>query len=132
MAKRFVVLGGLGLALIGMTPGCVFSTDPRTSNQGGGNILTATGKIASGQLASLTPDEIQILADTALQANPELGQVELTDDQAQAASDFLKANHVNTIEDIQALIEQAQQDPNSVVIPESVLTLIDSGALAAN
>lgn len=116
------------LSMLSILTGCIFPTDPRTSNQGGGNILTATGKIASGQLSSLTPDEIQILADTAAQANPQIPDIQLTDEQAQAASDFLKANNVNTVEDVQNLIEQAQQDPNSIVIPDSVTALFDAGA----
>ena len=128
MQRKTATLALCALGGLSLLSGCIFPTDPRTSNQGGGNILTATGKIASGQLASLTPDEIQILADTAAQANPQIPDIQLTDEQAQAASDFLKANNVNTVEDIQQLIEQAQQDPNSIVIPDSVLSLINAGA----
>ncbi len=128
MHSKTVTLTACAVGTLSILAGCLFPLDPRTSNQGGGNILTATSKIASGQLASLTPDEIQILADTVAQANPQIPDIQLTDEQAQAASDFLKANNVNTVEDVQRLVEQAQQDPNSIVIPDSVTTLFDAGA----
>lgn len=128
MQSKRLTLAVCAVSTLSVLAGCFIPLDPRTSNQGGGNILTATGKIASGQLGSLTPDEIQILADTAAQANPQIPDIQLTDEQAQAASDFLKANNINTVEDIQNLVEQAQQDPNSVVIPDSVMSLINAGA----
>jgi len=100
----------------------------RTNNQGGGSILTASLKIAGGQMSQLTPDEIQILADTLTSSRSELALPPLTDEQAQAVSDFLVAHNINTVDDIQRVIDEAESNPGSVVIPDSVRQLFEAGA----
>ena len=60
--------------------GCLGNADPRTSNQGGGNILTASGKVAGETMTKLTADEVQILADNftlRVVAGPAAGQDQL-------------------------------------------------------
>ncbi|MBN1490984.1 MAG: hypothetical protein JXA69_13790 [Phycisphaerae bacterium] len=99
--------------------GCAPAVDPRTSNQGGGNIVTAGSKVAAGSMAALTPDEIQILADNFA---PE-GTPALNDEQAAAMQQFLVANDVNTVDDISRLIGQAQTDLSSIELPEGFLEL---------
>lgn len=106
--------------------GCPMAGPERTTNQGGGNILSATSKIVGGQMTNLTPDELQIAVDTVSNVSEAI-DIELTDEQAQAAVDFLVANSLNSIEDIEAFVAQAENDPDSVQIPESLQALIDSG-----
>jgi hypothetical protein len=116
--------GLLGIA------GCPLQ-ESRLTNQGGGNILSATGKIVSGTLSQLTPDEIQILADrvstTLADLNNETEPVELSDEQAQVVADFFSQNNVGSVSDLNGLIAQAEEDPGSIVIPEGVTDLSDAG-----
>ncbi|RMF80653.1 MAG: hypothetical protein D6744_08000 [Planctomycetota bacterium] len=119
----FGFVGAIGLMTL---TGCPQQAT-RTSNQGGGNIITAGAKVAGGNISSLTPDEVQVLADKVASNTTDLDIPELTDEQAAAAVDFLVANDVNTIEDVQNLIEQAEQDPTSIEIPDSIQELIDAG-----
>lgn len=126
-ARKAVVVSTTTIAALLFLTGCP-KQQTRTNNQGGGNIVTAGAKVAGGNIAALTPDEIQILADnvTEFQDTP-VDVPELTDAQATAASDFLIANDVKTIEDVQSLIQQIEADPTSIVIPDSVQQLIDGG-----
>lgn len=126
MSRARTLAALLGLAGLMSLGGCP-STDPRLSNQGGGSIVSAGSKVASGKISSLTPDEVQILTDAAEQADPGALSTQVDDAQAQAAVDFLKANNLNTVEQIQAFVAQAEANPASVVIPPSVLSLIASG-----
>lgn len=111
-----------GLALIAGCP----STDSTFTNQGGGNLLTAVGKVLGSNIDALTPDELQIMVSAVGEFDPQFA-VEVTDEQAAAGIDFIKANNIRSIADIEALIAQAEQDPGSVVIPDSVLALIQAG-----
>lgn len=117
------MIGAMGLLTL---TGCP-QQSTRTNNQGGGNIITAGAKVAGGNISSLTPDEVQVLADKVASNTTDLDIPELTDEQAAAAVDFLVANNVNTIEDVQNLVEQAEQDPTSIEIPDSIQELIDAG-----
>ena len=57
------------------------------------------------------------------------GLPQITDEQAAAAVEFLQVNNLNTIADIQAFVQEAAENPGSVVIPDSVLDLIEAGNL---
>lgn len=103
--------------LIVFSGGCF--GDPRTTDQGGGSIITAGVKVATGQLASLTPDEIQIIGDNISNFIVGAPPVELTNEQAAAISEVLIANDLNSIEDVTALVE----NPGDVVLPDEFLEL---------
>ncbi|MFQ5411828.1 MAG: hypothetical protein ACE5EC_06005 [Phycisphaerae bacterium] len=102
--KACVVM--VSLAVIGMT-GCF-----------GESILTAAAKVAGGQISELTANEILILNQTASDligaTDPNAQVPALTEAQASAVSDFLKANNLNTLEDFDALQQAAQTDPSSI------------------
>jgi hypothetical protein len=103
--------------------GCLLPAfDSRTSNQGGGTIVTAVNKVTSQQLARLTADELQILADAFSELSPDVN-ITLTDEQAQAAVDFLVTNEVNSFADVETLAN----DPDAAEVPESLQAIIDSG-----
>lgn len=123
--SRGITLGLTCVTLFALG-GCPMAGPERTTNQGGGNILSATSKITGGQMTKLTPDEIQIALDTVSNVSEAIN-IELTDEQAQATVDFLVANSLNSIEDIEAFVVEAENDPDSVQIPESLQALIDSG-----
>ncbi len=93
--------------------------DPRTTNQGGGNIISATVKVGTGQLSNLTPDEIQIVGDNIATFIAGAPSVELSDDQAAAISQVLIDNNLNTIQDVTDLVE----NPGDVVLPDEFLDL---------
>lgn len=116
-----LVLAGSALMVAG---GCPFSV--RLTNQGGGTIFSAVGKIADQRLSSLTPDEVQILTDTVSDLAPQVS-VFVEDNEAQAAVDFLKANELATVDDLAAFADEAANNPDAVVIPESLQQLLDSG-----
>lgn len=107
------------IGVLASLSGCAPAVDSRTSNQGGGNVVTAGSKVAAGSMAALTPDEIQILADSFA---PE-GTPALNDEQAAAMQQFLVANDVNTVDDISRLLGQAQTDLSSIQLPEGFLEL---------
>lgn len=107
--------------------GCPQEQDTsRTSNQGGGNLITAGAKIAGENISALTADEVQVLADTV--ASRTGSGLELTDEQAADAVSFIQTYDINTIADIEALVQQAEEDPDSIEIPESIGVLIESDA----
>jgi len=114
VALRALAVACAGLALLA---GCVSVSSERTSNQGGGSMLTAGAKVANNQLADLTADEIQLLADMISELAEEV-DIFLTDEDAAVIRDFLMQNNLNSIEDIQNLIAEAQaaDDPLSVVV----------------
>lgn len=103
------------------------SPTERTTNQGGGSLLSAATKLSSGQISEWTPDEVQVLGDTLTQLAAENGDpvegLEYTDPQAAAIVDFLQMNDINTLEDWDDVKSQYDQDPNSVAIPEGALEL---------
>lgn len=122
--RKAAVLGlTAGFVLTG-TLGCLFApvVPERTSNQGGGTILTATGKVFEGQMTQLTPDEVQMVVDQINDLSP---QVDLTldDDQAQAIVDFLAQNGINSFDDFQNL------DPATVQPPQGATQLFENFSL---
>jgi hypothetical protein len=121
--RNAAAAAALGLCLSTLT-GCPF-IDARTSNQGGGNLLSAVDKVVGGRLASLTPDEVQILGDTASNLNDQV-KVFLSDGEAADAVLFLVENELNSFEDIARFADEASQDPDSVQVPESLIKLVEN------
>ena len=123
-ASKAAVLGLTACLVLAGTFGCLFGpmVPERTNNQGGGTLLTATGKVLGGQMTQLTADEVQIVTDQLNDLNP---QVDLTldDDQAQAIVDFLAQNGINSFDDFQNL------DPGSVLPPQGAAELFENFSL---
>ncbi len=112
-------------ALLASVSGCM------SGGSSGGNIFTATAKIAGGSMTTLTGTEVQILASTAEEFAASQGEVvdlALSDEQADVIVEFLVVNQIDTVQDLQAVIEQAQEDPDSIVIPDGALELFSAGA----
>jgi hypothetical protein len=127
----------LSLIVLTSVVGC---PDPRTTNQGGGSLLTVASKLASNvqdpPIGQLNPDEWQVLADNI----PNLIQmlsittpdgttiptVVLTDQQAQDIVDFLSTYEINSVSDLATLIEQASTGEVQVDIPQSLIDLAQS------
>jgi hypothetical protein len=101
----------------------------RTCDQGCSTPGQAVGKILSDNLGGLNPDDVQVLADMATQVSG-LQVPQVTNEQAAAVVSFLQANGISTIEDLQAKIAEAEANPDSVVIPADVLSVLE--AIAAN
>lgn len=133
-SSQRLTLAGLTFALtLPLLTGCPQVAVDEFSNQGGGNLVTATSKIVGGRLGELTPDEVQILGDRVTQVAPlveaeviEAG--EISDDEAEAAVDFLVVNDINTVSDLRDTIELAGENPEAVVIPQSLANLVIAGA----
>lgn len=121
-----VVVGCAGLVLL---TGCLSMPWTRTGNQGGGSIISATTKILGNNVGALNPDEIQILADAATTLAG-VSVPAVTDDQAAAVVTFMDDNGIQTIQDIEELIRMAEEDPDSVVISDEVLAVLET--LVAN
>lgn len=113
-----------GLAVLAFLTGCPAQPE-RLSNQGGGTLISAGLKIDGGEMSSLTPDEIQLLADTANQFVQEI-DLELSDEQAEAISAFLQSNNLDSVEDFQSLLD----NPENVVIPDGAIALFENIDLA--
>jgi hypothetical protein len=106
----FALLFMLGAASLFPAAGCV--TDARTSNQGGGSLLTAGNKLLDHQIGELTADEWQIVGDNlpvlAAEYGVNLQGYEipmLTDEQAAAIVAFLADHNIRTIEELTTAIE---------------------------
>jgi len=114
----FVIVVSVVLASL---VGCP-TTDPRTNNQGGGSVLSVTSKITSGNIGEMNADEWQILLDNAptlaalvgIQLPQDITISELTDDQAQAIVDLLKANNITTLEQLQQALIDGTLDASDV------------------
>ncbi len=127
-ANKAAVLGLTACFVLTGTLGCLFGpmVPERTSNQGGGTILTATGKVLGGQMTQLTADEVQIVTDQINDLNP---QVDLTldDDQAQAIVDFLAQNGINSFGDFQNLDPGTVQPPRGAAELSENFSILDGG-----
>lgn len=93
--------------------------DPRLSDGGGGNLLTATFKALGGQMTQLTQDEMQFLSDQTralvLAVDPAAPVLPpMTNEQADAVVNFLETNNLDGLEDLATLAEQAGADPGSI------------------
>ncbi|TWT41249.1 hypothetical protein RAS1_39430 [Phycisphaerae bacterium RAS1] len=94
----------VSLATIGGCPG----SDARTSNQGGGSLLSAGSKVLNDQLSSLNADEVQLATDVIL-SQPDSVIAPLSDEQAQAIVNILADNNLNSLDDIQNAIDNPDQ-----------------------
>lgn len=117
----------LGTAVLMTTTGCV--TDARTSNQGGGSLLTAATKLLAHRIGDLTADEWQIVGDSAQvlvdQYNIDLQGYAiptLTDEAAAAIVDFLDVNNIVTVEELVAAYESGAITLDDV--PDELVGLI--------
>lgn len=126
MIRQSIMTALAVLGTITLT-GCP-SADSRTGNQGGGSLISAGAKVAGGSMTDLTADEIQILGDVIATRSTRFAGVEITDEQASAAVDFLEANDLNTVNEIKALVD----NPGSITIPDSVQALLDAGLATAS
>ncbi|MBU0638799.1 MAG: hypothetical protein KKB50_08040 [Planctomycetes bacterium] len=123
--KRAIVVALCGCVALLNLAGCPWA-DARTSDGGGGDILSAGSKIIGGTMTGLNQDEIQIVTDTAISlAGAPIPP--LSNEQADAVVDFIRTNQIDSIQDIQNLVTAVQEDPNAVTIPESVLTAFGEG-----
>lgn len=124
---RIVCQGALCVltaAILATTAGCP-QLDPRTSNQGGSNLLSLGAQLANNNLGGMNPDDWQVLTDNLPQFASTLGidigdasLPPMSDDEAAALVAFLHANGANTTEDIQSLV--AQIEAGTVGIPEEL------------
>ena len=100
--------------------GCgLVSFDPRLNNGGGGNLVSAGLKLAQGNLAGLTQDELQVVSDQARQiiasAAPSAPTLPpLTDAQADALLAFYAANGLTSFDGIGAFFRTAESNPLSI------------------
>lgn len=115
-----------GCALTVLVIGGCPAVEQRLINQGGGSVLSAVMKVASGAMSDVNPDELQILGDLISELNPAV-DLYITDDQAQAGVDFVNANELDTLQDVFDLVEMSQENPGVVVIPESIQSIANSG-----
>ncbi len=120
---KYLSLSTALLAALSLLTGC---PDARLTNQGGGSLISAGAKVAGSSISSLTPDELQVLSDTAVDVinDPRLAGFVLSDEEATAISEFLVANQVDSISDVQ----QAVNNPNDLTVPDSLEMLFNAGA----
>lgn len=117
--RKLIAMSVLSYSLL-LLLGCPsLYLDPRTSNQGGSNPIQAIGKLAMNRLDLLNPDDVQVLTDIAI-AVTDSAAPPVEDEQAAAVISFMQAHNLDTFEDVEAIIEQAETEPGSIVIPEEV------------
>ena len=109
--------------------------DARTSNQGGGSLLTVMTTLLSNPeclpIGELNPDELQILMDNLQMLAGQFGYSlpegviisSLTDEQAQAIADFLDDNGIVCLSDLQNLASNVES--GEVEMPDGLMELTD-------
>lgn len=131
MTKRGLAFGLLSLVTVALllpSVGCV--ADPRTSNQGGGSLLTAGTKLLGQRIGDLTADEWQIIGDNlpalVTQFNIDLQGYSipvLDDDAAAAIVDFLNDHNIVTVDELVAAYDSGEITADDV--PEELVGLLD-------
>ena len=126
MCGKFAMRGVFALLVAGLlnAGGCPTNTsacsgDPLAA-------VSAAQKFLNCGLLDITPCEMQAVIGVVNENNPAV-TITVTEEQLQAAVDFLHANNLRCMSDLEALIRQAQQDPGSVVVPDSLHQLANSG-----
>ncbi len=115
-ARKMSVLVTCGMCLL-VLAGCFALPWTRTGNQGGSTPISLLAKLAAGNIGDLNPDDVQVMTDVVRDvANAPISEV--SDDLAAAIVETIEANGIQTLQDLEAL---AGQDPNDIVIPDSVL-----------
>ena len=127
---------GLSAGLLAVSLGCAPPVDERTSNQGGGSLLSIAAKVAGDSqcmpIGTFTPDEWQIAADQLPQLLPMIGQQlpaglaipTLEDAQAQAITDFLAAISVTCVSELEALGPAIES--GEIIVPAALIELAES------
>lgn len=129
MTHRAVCLFAAGVLIT--TTGCPM-VNTRTTNQGGGSLITAGTKLVNNRVGALNPDEWQILTDNAptIAANfgIDLGVLgslpQMTDEEASAIVGFLVDNNVMTFEDFDRLVTDIAL--GRVQVPQELIDLADA------
>jgi hypothetical protein len=106
------------------TSGCLWATPPE-------NAVTWGIKAATNRLTETTPREWQAVAERVDERTPQV-DISLTDEQAAAIVDFLRANDLDSLRDIVDTVESVQNDPDAIgdiVIPPSVMDLFGNPAI---
>jgi len=114
----------LGCAALLSVAGCPQAAPPE-------NAVTWGIKAATGALTDTTSREWQAVAEKIDAQTPQV-DVALTDEQAQAIVDFVKANNLDTIQNIRDLVQDAQADPTvllEIEIPDSVMALFGDASV---
>jgi hypothetical protein len=94
------------------------------------NVVSAALKVASGQMTTLTPTELQLVSDfileqpgvvAALQAKGVTNLAPLSAEEAQVATEFIQQYNLNTIADVQNLIN----NPGQIQITAEQLAVLE-------
>jgi hypothetical protein len=86
----------------------------RIGNQFGGDLTSAYEKAAAGQLSTLTPDEVQIYADGASAADPDVG-TSFDDNEARLIVDLFNEYDLNTGEELGEFFDDSPE-----LVPEGL------------
>jgi DNA polymerase III delta subunit len=116
-AVGLVLFGGIVLLF---TTGCPRVEPPE-------NALTWGLKAASGQLTQATAREWQAIVERVDERIPE-ANISITEEQADVIVDFVRANDLDSFQEIADLVQQAQDDPSVIEeleIPESMIEMFE-------
>lgn len=86
-------------------------------------VIPALQKINDCGLKELTSCDVLVLAN-AVETFADDVQLDITTEDADAVVEFIHANDLSCLEDIEQLLTEAIQNPGSVVIPDSVFELL--------
>jgi hypothetical protein len=125
-ARKLIVVSLLMCASTLMLGGCPTDSSGRLCNQPGptcATLLSAGAKVLANHLDQLNPDDIQVLSDKAIEVSG-VNVTPLTDEQAEAVVNVMRANNITTIQSLDAFIQQAQANPASVNITAADLAVL--------
>jgi hypothetical protein len=113
-AKKCIVLGLLGCAALVFATGCPF-------NPFQDNLVTAGLKVLNGRMTTMTPREVQILSDFVVDQQGVTDVAPLTSQEAQAIVDVIQEFQLDSIQDIQDLLNDPER--LSTIDPTLLATL---------
>jgi hypothetical protein len=108
-------LAVLGCAVSLVASGCLTAAPPE-------NEVTWAVKAAAGHLTEATVTEWQAVAEVIDEVIPGV-DVTLTEAQAEAIVEFVQANEINDLGDVEEMVDQAQTDPESIEVPDAFMEL---------
>ena len=94
----------------------------RVGNQFGGTEESAFEKVVDERYTDMTPDEIQLYGDAAVEAGTDFSAT-INDVQAQAMADFFRSNSINSPDELQAFLDDPANEVPAAITATDMRTL---------
>lgn len=114
MTVKRTAFAAVALSFLVCLTGCPLGGLANQINQA----VSGATKISNGQLSQLTTAEVVAINEIINQVEPEVPLI--GEEIATGIVKFFQLNGINTVEDAETAIQAAQDDPDSIIIPEEL------------